>query len=111
MDYVKGRYAPFGWREGRVKDGNRATGSQYQVCVLGEQTFYWNGYRARRVGSWSANVYISEELQPRVRSSFVELVSTILNGVSALANAEFTPTRYLDFRMIRSDTIPHKPVG
>lgn len=36
MDHVKGGYASFRRWEGRVKHWNSATGSQYQVRVLGE---------------------------------------------------------------------------
>jgi len=111
MDHVKGRYAPFRRRQSRVKCGNRATGSQHQVCVLGEEAFYGYGNRAWRTRGWSTNVDVPKELQPWVRSSIIELVSAVLSRKSVLTSVEFLSTCYLDFGMIGSDTVSNESIG
>ena len=110
MDDIKGRPTPFRWREGRVKYWDSAAGSQYQVGVFSEYAVYGHGYCARRARGRSTNVHVPEESQPRVGSSVIKLVSTVLTRRSAPTVVELSSVSYLDFGVIRSDAIPHEPV-
>ena len=93
-----------------MKYGNSATGPQHQVCVSGDEAPYGYGNGAWRARSWSTNVYVPKELQPRVRSSVVKLVGAVLSGKSVPTGVEFLSTCYLDFGM-GSDTVSNESLG